>query len=249
MPVASRKPGWQSGNLIFSAVPPEEAERLLPHLELIELAGRQEIHPSGAHLSHLYFPLDCVVAKLGISRQGSTVQYALIGREGFLGLNVLLGDTRAVGYAIVQSAGSCYRVAARPLMEAFRRSEALRWAVLRYASWRVLQTSQTSLCNAHHTVEQRLCCWLLQTLDRVAVRELSITQQLVASVLGVRREAVTIAALRLQAQHAIQCSRGHIAVLDPRQLEALCCECYAVLKDGVERLARDIGATNGSQAR
>ena len=247
---ALAKDGWPDGNLIISAVPPEERDYLLPRLESIDLRGRQALYVAGAHLDRLYFPLDSVVATLGVSRKGATAQYALVGNESFIGLNALLGDSRAVGSAIVQSPGRCYRVGVQPMAKAFQRSEALRRVVLRCVSSRMTQTSQTSLCNALHPVEQRLCCWLLQTLDRLPSRDLTVTQELVALVLGVRREAVTIAALRLQARGAIRCGRGHILVLERRVLEERCCECYALLRDDVAAMARDIsGVLTGSHAR
>jgi len=242
MPVALAKEGWPTGNLVLSAVPAEERARSLPYLETVELRGGQTLYRADQHLSHLYFPLDSVVATLGVNGRGATAEYAPVGNEGFIGLNALLGDNRAVGSAIVQSPGRCYRLPVGPLAESFQRSEALRRVVLRYASSRVAQTSQTSLCNAHHSVEQRLCRWLLQTLDRVPGSDLRITHELVGMVLGVRREAVSIAAMRLQARNAIRCSRGRIKVLDRRLLEALCCECYAALKRDLDLTARDIAA-------
>jgi CRP-like cAMP-binding protein len=244
------KPVWPEGNLILSAVPPEEHDRLLPHVECIALGSRRELYASGAHLGELYFPVDCVVATFGVSREGATATYALIGRESFVGLNALLGDTRAVGNAVVQVPGHAWRIPVAPLAEAFRRSEQLRRAVLRCASSRVLQTSQTALCNAHHHVEQRLCSWILQTLDRVGGAEVRVTHELIGTVLGVRREAVTIAAMRVQSRGAIACGRARIAVLDRRLLQSLSCECYGLLRADVEVMMRDIsGSWNGSQAR
>ena len=250
MPVAVAKPVWPEGNLILSAVPPEENGGLLPHLQCVELRNRQELYASGAQLAELAFPVDCVIATFGVSREGATATYALIGRESFIGLNALLGDTRAVGTAVVQVPGRAWRIGVAPMAEAFQRSEALRRAVLRCAPSRVLQTSQTALCNAHHHVEQRLCSWILQTVDRVGAVELRITHELIATVLGVRREAITIAAMRLQAHGAVACARGRIAILDRRLLQKLSCECYGLLRADVEVMMRDIsGSWNGSQAR
>jgi len=252
MPVAVARAGWPDGNLILSVVPPEERRHLLPHLESVELRSREVLFTAGSRLKDAYFPLDSVVATYGVSRDGSSTQYAFVGSEGFLGLSALFGDTRSVSSAVAVYPGHCYRLAIGPIAESFQRSEALRRVVLRCASSRVLQTAQTSLCNAHHPVEQRLCRWLLQTLDRVATRELRITHELIATLLGVRREAVTLAAHRLQARKAISCSRGHITVLDRRLLESLACECYALLRSDAELLVRDIGgppSSNGSQAK
>jgi CRP-like cAMP-binding protein len=251
MVVALTRPGWPDGNLILSVVPPEERRRLLPHLESVELRSREVLFAAGSRLQEVHFPLDCVLATYGASRDGSTTQYAFVGSEGFIGLSALFGDTRAVSTAVVVYPGRCYRLPIDPIAEAFQRSESLRRVVLRCASSRVLQTAQTSLCNAHHPVEQRLCRWLLQALDRVATRDLRITHELIATLLGVRREAVTLAAHRLQARKAVSWSRGHITVLDRRLLEALACECYALLKNDTELLVRDIGglSSNGSHAK
>ena len=250
MPVAARKPAWPEGNLILSAVPPEEHGGLLPHLECVELPARRPLYAADARLSELYFPVSCVVATFGVSREGATAPYALVGRESFIGLNALLGDTRAVGSAVVQNPGRAFRIGVEPMAAAFQRSEPLRRAVLRCVSSRVLQTSQTSLCNAHHHVEQRLCSWILQSIDRAGGAELRVTQEFAGTVLGVRREAVTIAAMRLQAQGAIACARGRIVVRDRRLLQRLACECYGLLRADVELMMRDIsGAWNGSQAR
>jgi CRP-like cAMP-binding protein len=251
MPVAVARAGWPDGNLILSVVPPEERRRLLPHLECVELRSREVLFTAGGRLKDVYFPADSVVATYGVSRDGSTTQYAFIGSEGFLDLPAMFGDTLSVSSAVVVYPGHCYRLAIGPVAESFQRSEALRRVVLRCASSRVLQSAQTSLCNAHHPVEQRLCRWLLQALDRVAARELRITHDLIGTLLGVRREAVTLAAHRLQARKAILCSRGQITVLDRRLLETLSCECYALLKNDTELLVRDIGGllSNGSQAK
>ena len=252
MPVALRKPKWPGGNLVLSAVPPEERDRLLPQLELVEVGARRQLHAADERIAWLYFPVDAVVASYGVSRKGATTHYALIGHEGFTGVNAVLGDLRAVGNATVQNAGACYRLGAQPMSEAFQRSEALRRVVLRYISWHVVQMSQTSLCTAHHSVEQRLSRWVLQTYDLVAAKDLPATHELIAMVLGVRREAVTLAAHRLQARKAIAGSRGHISVLDRVLLESLCCECYGLLRNDMELLVRDIGGplpSNGSHAR
>ena len=250
MPVAVRKPAWPEGNLILSAVPPEERGGLFAHLEPIELPARRQLYSTNTHLSELHFPVSCVIATFGVNREGATASYALVGRESFTGLNALLGDMRAVGSAVVQVPGCAFRVGVAPMAAAFRRSEPLRRVVLRCVSSRVLQTSQAALCNAHHHVDARLCSWILQSIDRAGGVELRITQELVGTVLGVRREAVTIAAMRLQAQGAIACARGRIAVLDRRLLQRLACECYGLLRADVELMMRDIsGLWNGSQAR
>jgi len=251
MVVALTKPGWPDGNLILSVVPPEERRRLLPHLECVELRSREVLFTAGSRLKDMHFPAGSVVATYGVGRDGSTTQYAFIGGDGFLDLPAMFGDTHSVSSAVVVFPGRCYRLAIGPIAESFQRSETLRRVVLRCASSRVLQSAQTSLCNAHHPVEQRLCRWLLQTLDRVATRELRVTHDLIATLLGVRREAVTLAAHRLQARKAIACGRGHISVLERRLLETLSCECYGLLRNDTELLVRDIGGplSNGSHAK
>jgi CRP-like cAMP-binding protein len=240
MPVALTKDEWLGGNLILSAVPVEGRKTSLPHLELVELRSGQSLYRTAERLNYLYFPLDSVVATVGVDRKGGTAEYVLTGKEGFVGLNAFLGDSRAGGDVIVVLPGQSYRLVVPPLREAFERSPALRKVILRYASSRMFQTSQTSMCNAHHSVRQRLCRWLLQVLDRLNSSELRITHELLGNVLGVRREAVSIAAERLEARKAIRCSRGRMLVTDRRMLQALCCECYAELKRDLDLMARDI---------
>lgn len=252
MPVAVQKPGWPGGNLILAAVPPEERAGLLPQLELVRLETRRGLHAADERIAWLYFPVDTVLATFGVSRKGATTHYALVGSEGFTGVNAVLGDQRAVGNTLVQHAGSCYRLPVLPVSETFQRSAALRRVLLRYLSWHVTQISQSSLCTAHHPVEQRLARWVLQTQDLSGSAELRVTHELVATILGVRREAVTLAAHRLQARAALACGRGHFSVVDRAALEALACECYGLLRNDRILLAKEISApfsSNGSQAR
>lgn len=252
MPVAVQKAGWPGGNLILAAVPPEERARLLPHIELASLEARRQLHAADERIAWLYFPASAVVAAFGVSRKGATTHYALVGSEGFTGVNAVLGDLRAVGNTLVQHAGSCYRLPADPVSEAFQRSAMLRRVVLRYLSWHVTQISQSSLCTAHHPVEQRLARWLLQSQDLAGTADLRATHELVATVLGVRREAVTLAAHRLQARKAVLCTRGHFSLVDRAALEALACECYGLLKHDRGLLMKEISGaqpSNGPQAR
>ena len=252
MPVALQKAGWPGGNLILAAVPPEERAVLLPQLELVSLETRRGLHAADERIAWLYFPVTAVLAAFGVSRKGATTHYALVGSEGFTGINAVLGDLRAVGNTLVQHAGSCYRLPVHPMSEAFQRSAALRRVVLRYLSWHVTQISQSSLCTAHHPVEQRLARWLLQSQDLAGSADLRVTHELVAIILGVRREAVTIAAHRLQTHRAIVCARGHFSVVDRPALEALACECYGLLRNDRVLLAKEIsapGPSNGSHAR
>ena len=242
MPVAVAKDGWPAGNLLLSAVPEQDRGRLLPHLELVQLAGGRILYHVAERLTHLYFPIDSAIAKVGVDRRGATAEYVLIGKEGLVGLNALLGDFHASGHAIVQIPGRSYRVDVAPLGEIFERSQLLRRAILRYVSSRVFQTSQSSLCNACHSTEQRLSRWLLQAVDRAGRAELHVTHELIGVALGLRREAVTMSALRLQARGVIRCGRGRIAVPERNRLEAASCECYAALRYDLESMARDIAA-------
>lgn len=240
MPVALADQGWPRENWILSAIPPEDQESLQPHLELVRLRGGEVLYRAADILTHLYFPLDSAVAKVGVDRRGATAEYLLLGNEGLVGMNALLGDRRAAGHAIVQIPGRSYRVAVPPLAQAFERSVILRRVILRYVSSRMFQTSQTSLCNARHAIEQRVCRWILQALDRAGSSTLRITHELIGVALGVRREAVTHALLRLQERGAIRCSRGCVAVLERTLLERTSCECYAALRLDLDLMARDI---------
>lgn len=242
MPVAVANNGWPAGNLLLSAVPKQDRDRLLPHLELVQLAGGQVLYRAAERITRLYFPLDSAIAKVGVDRRGATAEYVLIGKEGLVGLNALLGDFHAAGHAIVQIPGRSYRAGVAPLGEVFERSLLLRRAILRYVSSRVFQTSQSSLCNARHSTEQRLCRWLLQVLDRAGRPELRVTHELIGVALGLRREAVTMTALRLQARGVIRCGRGRIVVPERAALEAASCECYAALRADLQTMARDIAA-------
>jgi CRP-like cAMP-binding protein len=240
MPVVLAKNGWPAGNLILSAVPAEDRARLLPHLELLQLTAGRTLYRAAERITHLYFPLDSAIGKVGVDRLGRTAEYVLIGNEGLVGLNALLGDFQAAGHAIVQISGRSYRTRVAPVAEIFERSLCLRRAVLRYVSARVFQMSQTSLCNARHSSEQRLCRWLLQAFHRTGRSELRVTHELIGVALGLRREAVTLIALRLQARGLIRCGRGRIVLLERAALEAATCECYAAIRQDLEAMARDI---------
>jgi CRP-like cAMP-binding protein len=240
VPAAAPKPGWPHGNLILSALPAEEREAWRPHLNTVEVRAGESLYHVSDQLTWVYFPLDCVVAAIGISRHGATAEYATLGSEGIVGLNAFLGDSRAGGHALVVLPGRAWRLPAPPLRETFEHSNAFRSVILRYAASRVFQISQTSLCQAHHSVEQRLSRWLLQLCDRVAADELPLTHERVAIVHGVRREAVTIAFKHLQALGVLRARRGCIWALDRARLEGLSCECYADLRQDVDLLEREI---------
>lgn len=242
MPVALGLGSWPGGNQILSAVPAVERGEWLSRMESISLASGRVLHEDGGSLAHVYFPVDCVIAVLGTSRAGATSGMALIGHEGLMGFGAALGDRRAVGTALVQTAGRACRVPVGVFGDSFMQSQALRNVVLRYVSTMVSQLAQTGLCNSQHSVEQRLCRWLLETFDRAPAAELRMTQELIGAILGVRREAVTLAATRLQEQGGIRYGRGHIRVLERAVLERAACECYASLRSELERLEHDLGA-------
>ncbi|HYI87351.1 MAG TPA: Crp/Fnr family transcriptional regulator [Burkholderiales bacterium] len=240
MPLPLAKTAWPGGNLVLSAIPVEEGDGLLPQLRLVALRGGQVLCYAGHTIGDVHFPIDSVVAKVSVDRRGATAEGTLIGHEGLAGLNALLGDCRAGGHAIVQIPGRAYRLAAAPLREAFERSAVMRRMILRYIAFRIFQTSQISLCIARHSVEQRLSRWLLQALDCAGRGELRVTHELIGVALGVRREAVTTIALRLQAAGAIRCSRGRITAVDRAALGAASCECYAVLKRDLDLMKGDL---------
>jgi CRP-like cAMP-binding protein len=240
MAVALAQNAWPEGNLLLAGVPEDARARLQPWLEAFEArSGDTLLHP-GHTIAHLYFPVDSAIAKVGVDRDGATAESELIGNEGLLGLNAILGDGRAAGYAIVQVPGRCYRIDAAPLRDAFEGSAVLRRVILRYVSFRVHQASQNNLCITRHTLEQRLARWLLQAADRAGRAELRITHDLIGVALGVRREAVTITALRLQAAGAIACARRRITVLSRAALQTASCECYAAVKVALEQMTRDL---------
>jgi CRP-like cAMP-binding protein len=242
MHVVAAHDGWPTSNLVLSAVPVDERSRLHPYLKLVPVRSGQTLYRAAERITHLYFPLDSAIAKFGVDRSGGTAEYVLIGKEGVVGLDTLLGEARATGHAVVQLPGHCYRADIAPVMQILERSPVLRRAILRYVSSRVFQIQQSSLCNTRHSLDQRLCRWILQALDCVGRRELRVTHELIGRALGLRREAVTNIALRLQALHAIRCGRGHIDVLDRAALEARSCECYAALKSKLDALAREVAA-------
>ena len=243
MPVGSgTRVATSDGNLILAAVAAEDQEAWLPHVEAVELPLGYMVQDVGSPTGQVYFPVDAVITVLGISRDGASSGVALIGREGLVGINAVLGKAYSTGPAMVQSEGTCLRLPAARFQEAFQRREKVRKVVLRYVASRLEQMAQTGLCNARHSVEERLCRWLLQTMDRVDRDDLHMTQDLIGMVLGVRREAVTIAAMRLQARGAIRYRRGYIQVLIPELVERLGCECIGLLRADLERMARDVAA-------
>ena len=226
-------------NHLLAALLDTEFDRLFPHLELIPMRLGDVLYESGGKLSHVYFPTTSVVSLHYLLENGGSSEIAGVGNEGVLGISLFMGGDSTPSRAIVQTGGFGYRLPARILMEEFNRAGAVMRLLLRYTQALMTQMSQTAVCNRHHSVEQQLCRWLLLTLDRLPTNELTMTQELIANMLGVRREGVTEAAGRLQARGFISYRRGHITVLNRKGLETGVCECYGVVKKEFARLLSD----------
>ena len=229
-------------NHLFRALPREARERVFPALEFVELSLGHVLYESGDTLRHVYFPLDSIVSLLYVMADGASAEIAIVGNEGIVGIALFMGGETTPNRAVVQSAGTAYRLRGEFLKQEFARSGPLQHLLLRYTQALLTQMSQTAVCNRHHSVDQQLCRWLLLSLDRLSSNELSMTQELIANMLGVRREGVTEAAGKLQALGLIRYTRGRITVLDRPRLEAASCECYAVVKKEFDRLLPDVVA-------
>jgi len=228
-----------SSNHLLNALPRQEYERLEPHLESVELKLGEVLYESGDQMRHAYFPTTSIISLLYVLENGSSAEIAVVGNEGILGIALFMGGHTTPSRAVVQSKGTAYRLKASLLLEEFNRGGATQNLLLRYTQALITQMTQTAVCNRHHTVEQQLCRWLLLSLDRLSGNSLNMTQELIANMLGVRREGVTEAAGRLQRDGLIQYCRGHIEVLDRDRLELRVCECYQVVKTEFERLLPD----------
>ncbi|GAB4507976.1 MAG: Crp/Fnr family transcriptional regulator [Sulfuricaulis sp.] len=224
-------------NFLLAALPTEVFDRLLPDLKPVTMPLGKVIYEPGAQLEHIYFPApSCIVSMLYVMEDGSSAEIAVVGDEGMVGIALFMGGDTTPSRALVQSAGQAFRLPANALKKEFERHSGLQILLLRYTQALITQMSQTAVCNRHHSVDQQLCRWLLLSLDRLATNELTMTQELIANMLGVRREGVTEAAGKLQARGLISYSRGRITVLDRPGLEAQVCECYAVVKKEYDRL-------------
>jgi CRP-like cAMP-binding protein len=226
-------------NLLLQALPQAVSQRWLALLEPVELALGQVLYESGGRLSHVYFPATAIVSLLYVTEQGASAEIAVVGFEGVVGIALFMGGLTTPSRAVVQSAGHGFRLKAQTVLEAFEGDIHVQRLFLRYTQALITQMSQTAVCNRHHTLNQQLCRWLLLSLDRLRGAELVMTQELIANMLGVRREGVTQAALQLQNAGVIRYARGHIFVLDRPGLERRTCECYAVVKKEYDRLLRD----------
>lgn len=223
-------------NQLLRALMPDEFRRLQPHLELVQMPLGETLYEPGRRLLHVYFPTTSIVSLLYVMENGGSGEIAVVGNEGILGIALFMGGDTTPNRAVVQSAGHGFRLRGERLQEEFNRAGHMLHLLLRYTQALITQMAQTAVCNRHHSVDQQLCRWLLMSLDRLRSNQLTMTQELIANMLGVRREGVTEAAGKLQAAGLIQYRRGHITVLDRPGLEARACECYAVVKKEFDRL-------------
>jgi CRP-like cAMP-binding protein len=227
-------------NHLLAALPAEVFERLAPHLEGVPMPLGEALYEPGTQLRHAYFPTTSIVSLHYVTESGASAETAGVGNEGIVGVSLFMGGDTTPSSAVVQTAGYGFRLDRHVLKAEFDRAGALQRLLLRYTQALMTQMAQTAVCNRHHSLEQQLCRWLLLTLDRLPTQELTMTQELVAGMLGVRREGVTEAAGKLQRAGLISYRRGHISVLDRKGLEAQTCECYGVVKKEMDRLLSDV---------
>ena len=223
-------------NHLLAALSPAERERIYPHLRLVPMPLGKVLYESGDVLRHVYFPTNSIVSLLYVLTDGASAEISVVGNEGLIGIALFMGGETTPSRAIVQSAGHAYRLIGQRLKDEFHRNGSMQVLLLRYTQALLTQMAQTAVCNRHHSVDQQLCRWLLLSLDRLNSNKVTMTQELIANMLGVRREGVTEAAGKLQKLGAIKYSRGNITVLDRHQLEIGCCECYAVVRHETDRL-------------
>jgi CRP-like cAMP-binding protein len=230
-------------NHLLAALPDAEWQRWLPQLERVEMPLGQVLYESGGTLSHVYFPTTAIVSLLYVMENGASAEIAVVGNEGIVGISLFMGGDSTSSRAVVQSAGQGYRLKAQIMKADFNRAGPVLHLLLRYTQALITQMAQTAVCNRHHSLDQQLCRWLLLSLDRLQGNELVMTQELIANMLGVRREGVTEGALKLQQAGLIRYARGHISVLDRNGLQKRSCECYAVVKKEYDRLLPEKPAT------
>jgi len=223
-------------NHLLAALPADVQNRLIPHLELVELTFGQVLFEAGDIPRYVYFPIDSIVSLLYRMQNGASAEVSVVGNEGFIGVAVFMGGESTSSEAVVQNPGCAYRLLGQRFKDEFDRHGELQILLLRYTQALITQMTQTAVCNRHHSIDQQLCRWLLLCLDRRPGSQLSMTQELMSKMLGVRREGITAAAGKLQKLGAIEYDRGKISVLDRLVLEKLCCECYAVVRRETDRL-------------
>jgi len=227
-------------NHLLRVLPASESGRLVPYLQLVTMPLGDALYESGDELSHVYFPTTAIVSLLYVMENGASAEIAIVGNEGIVGIALFMGGETMPNRAVVQSAGQAYRLQGQFLKEEFNRGGALQHLLLRYTLAMLTQMAQTAVCNRHHSVDQQLCRWLLLSLDRLSSNQLIMTQELIANMLGVRREGVTEAVGKLQSAGLIDHERGRITVLDRPGLEARVCECYDVVRKEFVRLLPDV---------
>ena len=223
-------------NHLLASLPDADLQRWLPQLERVEMPLGQVLYESGGTLSHVYFPTTAIVSLLYVMENGASAEIAVVGNEGIVGISLFMGGDSTSSRAVVQSAGLGLRLKAQAMKDDFNKAGPVLHLLLRYTQALITQMAQTAVCNRHHSLDQQLCRWLLLSLDRLQGNELVMTQELIANMLGVRREGVTEGALKLQQAGLIRYARGHISVLDRVGLQKRSCECYAVVKKEYDRL-------------
>jgi CRP-like cAMP-binding protein len=231
-------------NHLLAALPAEVFEHISAHLELVSMPLGDVLYESGGQMHHVYFPATAILSLHYVMENGATAEIAGVGNEGVLGISLFMGGDTTPSRATVQTGGHGYRLKGQLMMEEFNRAGPMMRLMLRYTQALITQMSQTAVCNRHHSVEQQLCRWLLLTLDRLPSNDLTITQELIASMLGVRREGITESAGNLQRAGLISYRRGHITVIDRSGLELRACECYKVVKKEFHRLLSDTGVAS-----
>jgi len=223
-------------NQLLDALSEAERKRLRPRLELVDMPLGEVVYESGRHIDYVYFPTTCIVSLLYVLENGASAEIAVVGHEGVVGISIFMGGETTPSRAVVQSAGKAYRLPGPAMKEEFTRGRAMQHLMLRYTQSLITQMAQTAVCNRHHSVDQQLCRWLLLSIDRLPSPEITMTQELIANMLGVRREGVTEAAGKLQKAGVISYRRGHIKVLNRPKLEKMSCECYEVVRLETARL-------------
>ncbi|GAB55773.1 CRP/FNR family transcriptional regulator [Glaciecola punicea ACAM 611] len=224
-------------NKLLSAFPEQSKARLFPQLKLVKLPLGKVLYESGQNVVSVYFPANSIVSLLSVMENGSSAEISVVGNEGVVGTAVFMGGESTPNQAVVQSAGYAFSLPAAALRSEFNSELLVRTLMLRYTQSLMAQMAQTAVCNRHHSIDQQLCRWLLLSLDRLTTDDLTMTQELIANMLGVRREGVTEAAGKLQKLGVIDYKRGHITIKDRTKLESLCCECYSVVKTETDRLS------------
>ncbi|MBC8978809.1 Crp/Fnr family transcriptional regulator [Pseudomonas lurida] len=242
----SETPSLQKNHLL-AALPNEVRRRLIPHLELVSFPLGKVLYEPGDILRYVYFPTDSIVSLLYVMENGAAADISVVGNEGLIGVALFMGGESTSSRAVVQCAGYAYRLRAQLLKDEFNRHGEMLQLTLRYTQALITQMAQTAVCNRHHSIDQQLCRWLLLSLDRLSGNQLTMTQEIIANMLGVRREGITEAARKLQKLGVIDYSRGLITVLDRPRLESLSCECYAVVKHETDRLQPYVQPTHLSR--